>query len=118
MGLRDVHATFAWVVIGANALAGVWALAANWLEPLRHRAMWWFILAAELAIFVQVSLGVLVLNDGFEVEQFHQFYGFVALITVGILYSYRQQMKAHRYLLYGFGSLFLMGLGLRAMVFG
>ena len=118
MGLRDFHATFAWVVIVANALAGVWALAANWLEPMRERAMWWFILVAEVAIFVQVALGVWLLNDGFEVEQFHQFYGFVALFTVGILYSYRQQMKAHQYLLYGFGSLFLMGLGLRAMVFG
>lgn len=118
MVFRDFHATFAWVVIGANALAGVWALAANWLEPVRVRALWWFILVAEMAIFVQVALGVWLLNDGFEVEQFHQFYGFVALITVGILYSYRQQMKAQRYLLYGFGSLFLMGLGLRAMVFG
>ena len=118
MGLRDFHATFAWVVIGANALAGVWALAANWLEPMRERAMWWFILVAEVAIFVQVALGVWLLNDGFEVVQFHQFFGFVALLTVGILYSDRQQMKALQFLLYGFGCLFLMGLGLRAMVFG
>jgi hypothetical protein len=118
MGLRDFHDTFAWVVIGANGLAGVWALAAHWVEALRHRVMWWFILAAELTIFVQVALGVWLLNDGFEVEQFHQFYGFVAIIAVAIIYSYRQQMKAHQYLLYGFGSLFLMGLGLRAVVLG
>ena len=118
MGLRDLHTTFAWVVIGANAAAGIWALVANWLEPLRHRAMWWFVLAAELTIFVQVALGVWLLNDGFEVEQFHQFYGFVAIIVVGIIYSYRQQMKAHQFLLYGFGSLFLAGLGLRAVVLG
>ena len=118
MGLRDFHTTFAWVVIVTNGLAGVWALAAHWLEPLRQRVMWWFILPAELTIFAQVALGVWLLNDGFEVDQFHQFYGFVAIIAVAIIYSYRQQMKAHQYLLYGFGSLFLMGLGLRAVVLG
>ena len=46
------------------------------------------------------------------------FYGFVAIITVVLLYSYRNQMRAHQYLLYGFGGLFLMGLGIRSMVVG
>ena len=47
-------------------------------------------------------------------------YPLSALITVGILYSYRGSpfVKDKRYLLYGFGSLFLMGLGLRAMYLG
>jgi hypothetical protein len=42
----------------------------------------------------------------------------VALASVGIIYSYREQVAAHRYLLYGLGGLFLMGLGIRAMVIG
>jgi hypothetical protein len=46
------------------------------------------------------------------------FYGFVAAITVGLIYSYRQQLTAYLYLLYGFGGLFLMGLGIRSMVLG
>ena len=29
-----------------------------------------------------------------EVAQFHAFYGFVAIATVGIVYSYRQQIAA------------------------
>ncbi len=44
------------------------------------------------------------------------FYGFVAVISVALLYSYRFQIRAWQYLLYGFGGLFLMGLGIRAMV--
>ena len=44
------------------------------------------------------------------------FYGFVALISVGLIYSYRQQMKDRQYLLYGLGCLFIMGLGIRAML--
>ena len=73
----------------------------------------------EVAIFVQVAMGVaLVSGQGIEAPQFHMFYGFVAIITVGIIYSYRQQLMKHRFLLYGFGGLFLMGLGIRAMLVG
>jgi hypothetical protein len=117
--LHDVHVVGAWVVVISNALAGLWALGAHWLPALRHKALWWFTVAAELAIVVQVILGVLlVTSEDREVPQFHMFYGFVALASVGIIYSYRQQLAAHRYLLYGLGGLFLMGLGIRAMVIG
>jgi hypothetical protein len=39
----------------------------------------------------------------------------VALATIGIIYSYRHQLAARLYLLYGLGGLFLMGLALRAI---
>jgi hypothetical protein len=117
--LLDLHESFAWFVIISNGLAGAWVLAANWIESLRSRAMWWFVVLAELTIFVQVAMGVgMVAGQGIEAPQFHMFYGFVAIIAVGILYSYRQQMEKHRFLLYGLGSLFIMGLGIRAMLVG
>jgi hypothetical protein len=117
--LRDLHIASAWVMVIANGLAGAWALGAHWVEGLRSRALWWFTVFAEVWIFVQVSLGVgLVAGQDLEPPQFHLFYGFVAIITVGIIYSYRPQMAHVRYLLYGFGGLFLMGLGIRAMLVG
>lgn len=117
--LLEIHQSFAWFVIISNGLAGLWVLAANWLEPLRTRAMWWFVVLAELTIFAQVGMGVgMVAGQGIEAPKFHMFYGFVAIIAVGIIYSYRQQMEKHRYLLYGLGSLFIMGLGIRAMIVG
>ena len=120
--LRDVHEGFAWVMILGNALAGVWALAAHRLESLRVRALWWYVVLAELTIFVQVAMGV-GLTAGHEIEPppFHLFYGFVAIIAVGILYSYRSSsawVRQHQYLVYGLGSLFLMGLGIRALLVG
>lgn len=119
MELRDVHIWWAWVVVLANALAGVWALAAHRSEPLRRRALWWFTGFAQVAIAVEVILGViLVTREDRDPPQFHMFYGFVALASVGIIYSYRQQLVERRYLLYGFGGLFLMGLAIRAMVIG
>ena len=106
------------VIIG-NGLAGLWALGAAWVPGLRTRALWWFTVIAQLTVFVQVLLGVqLVAGEKIEAPQFHMFYGFVAIIAVGILYSYRQQMRHRLYQLYGFGGLFIMGLGIRALLVG
>jgi hypothetical protein len=106
------------VIIG-NGLAGLWALGAHRLPQLRTRALWWFTVFVEVAVFVQVILGVgLVSGQHIQAPKFHMFYGFVAIIAVGILYSYRQQLAHRLYLLYGFGGLFVMGLGIRAVIVG
>ena len=107
------------MVIVSNGVAGVWALAAHRWPVLRSRALWWFTVVAEVAMFVQVGLGVaLVSGEGIEAPQFHMFYGFVALIAIGVLYAYRAQLAHRLYLLYGFGGLFIMGLGIRALLVG
>ncbi|MDE0927896.1 MAG: hypothetical protein OSA06_03935 [Acidimicrobiales bacterium] len=117
--LRDVHEAFAWIMVIGNGLAGLWALAAHRVESLRGRALWWFVGLVQLSVAIQVTLGVgLVAGQDIEPPQFHLFYGFVALITVGIVYSYRQSMRPYRHLLYGGAGLFLMGLGIRAMLVG
>ena len=115
--LRDIHEGLAWVLVVGNGLAGAWALAAHRADALRGRALWWFTALVQVVIAIQVTLGVgLVAGQDIEPPQFHLFYGFVALITVGIVYSYRQSLRPHRHLLYGFAGLFLMGLGIRAMI--
>lgn len=104
-------------MIVANLVAGVWALAAHWKPSLRRRELWWVTALAQVSVAVQAVLGVLVLQvDGREVEQLHVVYGFVALASVGILYSYRQQIPDWQYVLYGCGGLFLMGLGIRGII--
>jgi hypothetical protein len=98
-------------------MAGAWALGAHWTRVLRTRALWWFTVFVEAAIPVQVALGVgLVAGQHRSVPQFHLFYGFVAFISVGLIYAYRQQLMHRIYLLYGFGGLFVMGLGIRALL--
>ncbi|HMJ74816.1 MAG TPA: hypothetical protein VK507_02535, partial [Iamia sp.] len=92
-------------------------LAAHRVEALRGRPLWVFTAVVEVAIFVQVGLGVLYQNtEDIEPTQFHTLYGFSGLFAVGIIYSYRNQIRDKVYLLYGLGGLFLMGLGIRAMV--
>jgi hypothetical protein len=117
--LYDAHHDFAWIVVLSNAFVGAWALAANWLRPLRMTALWWCIGIAELTVFVQVVLGVVLVNRyDLELPKFHALYGFSGIIAVAIIYSYRAQMRHRLYLLYGLGSLFVMGLGIRAMWLG
>ena len=117
--LLELHTSSAWIVIIGNAIAGVWALVAHKNVAMRSRALWWFIGLVQFTVFVQVSLGVAAVNrDKIEYPAFHAFYGFVAIIAIAIIYSYRAQLKSRVYLLYGFGGLFIMGLGIRAMLVG
>ncbi|MBA3267780.1 MAG: hypothetical protein H0T70_05915 [Acidimicrobiia bacterium] len=117
--LVALHEGFSWVMIVGNGLAGLWSLAAARWESLRTRALWWFTIFVELTVFVQVAMGVgMVAGQDRQAAQFHMFYGFIAIIAVGIIYSYRHQLRHRLYLLYGGGGLFIMGLGIRAMLVG
>ena len=114
--LIDLHGWWAWVVIVSNGLVGLWALGAHRDERLRTPWLWRATAVAEIAIFIQVVLGV-ILIQGRKTDDFgfHVLYGFSAAFTVAIVYSYRNQLRDKVYLLYGCGGLFVMGLGLRAI---
>jgi hypothetical protein len=116
----DIHKTLGWYVIALNGLAGLYALAAWRFTGLRGRPLWIATIVAESAILVQVLLGtILVAGDETYrkvVPRFHMFYGFLIFITIGLLYQYRGQMKGRQELLYGIGGLFIMGLGIRAIL--
>lgn len=115
--LRAIHAGWAWVVIGGNALAGLWALAAHRWPALRTRALWWVTGFVQVAVFVEVGLGVAL--DGrrhVNAPRLHAFYGFLAIVAVGVVHSYRHQLRHRLYLLYGAGGLFITGLAVRALL--
>jgi len=116
----DIHSWFAYVTIGLNAIAGIYALIAWKVKGLRGRPLWIVVIVAQVAIMLQVLLGVvLVVGDDVYreiVPRFHMFYGFLIFVTVGLLYQYRSQMKGRQELLYGLGGLFIMGLGIRAVL--
>lgn len=115
--LLDVHRAWGYAAIVANFLAGVYTLAA-WRWPrLRNRWLWWPTIVAESMMMVQVVLGVLLVSvQDFKPPRFHMFYGFVAFITVGLAYSYRYAMKGKMEMWYGLVGLFLMGVGIRAVL--
>jgi membrane-anchored protein YejM (alkaline phosphatase superfamily) len=113
----QIHKAWAWVVIIANGLAGVWVLTARKVPSMRTRALWWFVIFAEIAVLVQILLGVEMITIGdLHAPFFHYFYGIVSLVAMALLLAYKSRLRRRLYLLYGLGSLFLMGLAIRAMI--
>lgn len=113
------HVWWSWIVVVGNGVSGVWCLGAHWLPPLRVRAVWAAVVMVQASVFVQVAVGVWVVAvEGIPAPGIHMFYGFISLVVIAILYGYRVQLRAQQFLLYGFGGLFLMGLGIRSMVLG
>ncbi|MFN8104698.1 MAG: hypothetical protein U0U69_09570 [Acidimicrobiia bacterium] len=125
-----IHQTVAWFVVCANALVGIWAIAAHWFQRLVVPALWWCIGIAYGAVGVQVLLGIyLVTAGGYRiagsdagpvgVAAFHVFYGVIAVIAVAIAWMYSRSsewVSENRELFFGLFSLFVMGLAIRAMI--
>ena len=105
--------------MGTNAAAGAWCVAAHYHPELQRRALWWAVIAAQVVVFVEVTLGVILMNvEDLEPPQLHALYGFSAIIAIAILYGYRSTspwVREREHLVYGLGSLFIMGLGIREL---
>lgn len=99
-----------------HLVTGVWSGAAHWRAPLRTPALVPAIFAGWVLVVVQVTVGVVLLQiEGLEADGLHYFYGFLAMASIAIIYSYRQQLEDWQYLLFGGGNLFIMGLAIRAV---
>lgn len=117
MAMRDVHLWLGWAVVVTNCAVGVWALIAHQRDNVRGRSLWIATAVAQLLIAIQVVVGVIDMQRrDVAVSGLHLFYGFISLFTIGIIYSYQHQVTKWRYLLYGFGGLFLMGMAIRSML--
>ena len=114
--MRAAHEITAWLLIGFNAIAGALCLAAYRWAKLRGRWLWALVIVAQSLVFVQATLGtILARRENTELGDLHALYGFSAIIAVMIMYGYRTSpfLKGKELLLYGFGCLFVMGLGIR-----
>lgn len=117
--LHDVYTVGLWVQVALGALAGAWALGAHRWERLRGRALWVFTTVTYLVVVANVVMAsVLLARFDWEFPELHMLYEFSGIVAIGIIYSYGVQLKSRRYLIYGGGGLFLMGLALRSIFMG
>lgn len=114
--MRTAHEVTGWLLIGVNALAGIACLVAFRWPRLAGRWVWGLVIVGQAIVFVQATLGTILSRQaGTELGDLHALYGFSAIVAVMIMYGYRTSpfLQGKQYLLYGLGSLFVMGLGLR-----
>jgi hypothetical protein len=112
--LSTVHLILAWVVAVSTGITGAWATAGHWRTEIRSPILIPAIYLTWVLTVIEVTVGVAVLQSGREADDLHYFYGFLAMASIAIIYSYRQQIAQWEYLLLGGGNLFIMGLALRA----
>jgi hypothetical protein len=115
--LRDFHATWAYVAIVVNGLVGVAGLVAWRVPRLRGRWLLFCVLAAAVTMVVQIVVGVILqASKDYKAPDFHIFYGILVFLTLGLLYEFRFQLRGRREMLFGVACLFIMGLGIRAVL--
>ena len=113
--IADLHDIVSWVFVISTGAAAAYALTAHSIESLRGRSVWVAIGVAWTVVVVQTALGVVLqIQRDISAGQ-HQAYGFVAFGSLSLIYAGRNEMRDRPELLYGLGTLWLMGLGIRSM---
>ena len=110
----DLYEWSIWPWIIANGVVAAWALVAHLQDRYRHRALWVSAGIAQAIIALHVLFGAVAQAQD-EIEPGEPLlYGLAAFMSCGIIFQYRNEMQGRIHLLYGLGSLWLMGLGIRA----
>lgn len=116
--LLRFHHDWAYASIAINLFAGILMLISLKFVDLKRRKYFFTpVYFGWLAISVQSLLGISLYMSGEKVDPskgFHYFYGFIAIMTAGIIYSYSRTLGKKKILIYGISSLFLAGLGIRS----
>ena len=116
---RGTHEVIEWLMVLLNVAAGIWSLQAHRTKLFRVSALVWLTATAQIMVLAHLFSGVaLASSENIEIPKFHLLYWSAAVLSVGVIYGYRNQLENRRYLLYGFAGLFLMGLGIRSMILG
>ncbi|MEM9465018.1 MAG: hypothetical protein AAGA90_06580 [Actinomycetota bacterium] len=103
---------YPWII--ANGAVGIWALVAHLEQRARHRTLWIAVAVAQALIALHVAFGVIAQAQDVIEPGEPLLYGLAAFMSCGIIFQYRNEMPGRTHLLYGLGSLWLMGLGIRA----
>ena len=117
IAVNEIHERWGYVAAGLMGVVGLWGIVLRLLKKEPGRVFGIGFGVAVVAILVQVAMGyysylVLDLRPGNQ----HIFYGIVILFTLAFAYIYRAQLAKRPALYYGLLALFLMGLGIRAIM--
>ncbi len=116
MTITWFHTQWAWVAIVLAGATGLWGLGLALLRRQPGRPFRMALRASVAAMVLQVATGLVLYATGERPGTLHVFYGVVIVATFSFAYVYRTQLEERPALRWGVLLLFVMGLGIRAML--
>ncbi len=110
------HSTWAWVSIYLTGFTGLMLIGFFLANKPKNYLMDYLIKLSVISVLIQISAGLYLFGIGIEPGSFHLFYGVVILFTLIFIYIYRADMDKKPELFWGLAILFIMGLGIRAVL--
>jgi hypothetical protein len=89
----EVHLVVGVALIAANLIAGVWG-GYSWLERKPSAGFWPALRLAQVTVFVQVLLGLLLAFTGHHADQLHYLYGALPLVVTVVAEVVRAGSRA------------------------
>ena len=114
--MEAFHTTWGWVAVSLAGLAGLTGIAFAIAKRPLTRPFWILAGASMATMVVQVLAGIVLYLQDEDPGAFHMFYGFLVLFSLAFAYMYRAQLSKRPALSWGLLLLFVMGLGLRAIM--
>lgn len=114
--MEGFHTTWGWVAISLAGLAGLVGIGYAVAKREVTRPFWILAGAGMGAMVIQVLAGIVLYLQDEDPGAFHMFYGFLVLFSLAFAYMYRSQLARRPALAWGILLLFIMGLGLRAIM--
>lgn len=114
--MEAFHTTWGWVAVSLAGLAGLVGIVSAIRRRPPTRLFWILAGAGMSAMVVQVLAGIVLYLQDEDPGAFHMFYGFLVLFSLAFAYIYRSQLAKRPGLSWGILLLFVMGLGLRAIM--
>ena len=114
--MEGFHTTWGWVAVSLAGLAGLVGIGYALVKREVTRPFWILAGAGMGAMVIQVLAGIVLYLQDEDPGAFHMFYGFLVLFSLAFAYMYRSQLAKRPALAWGILLLFIMGLGLRAIM--
>jgi len=114
--MEAFHTTWGWVAVSLAGLAGLVGIGFAIAKRPLTKPFWILAGGGMAAMVVEVLAGVVLYLQDHDPGAFHMFYGFVVLFSLAFAYMYRSQFVKRPALAWGLLLLFVMGLGLRAIM--
>jgi hypothetical protein len=114
--VSEFHNIWAWLSIYLSGFTGLLLITFFLMKKPKNNLSDYLIKLSIASVIVQIFAGLYLYGTGVNPGSFHLFYGIVILFTLVFIYIYRNDLNQQPELFWGLAMLFIMGLGIRAVL--